>query len=132
MEASKITVSDKTYDVQFLKSKKKTDLRRKAIVEYIQSKPSGELIGTGEFQRIGQFTSYANTWSFVKRMIRDGVLSQYKGDKPKTYYYGVTGAARVHKPKVEVSQDQMNSPDINNFIKDMKALGVKFTITIEG
>lgn len=133
MEASKIIVSEKTYDLQFLNNKKKTNLRRKAIVEYIQSKPSGEIISTGDFQRVAQFTSYPTTWAFVGRMVRDGVISQYKGDKPRTYYYGVLGAVRIKKPKIEAEQSPTATlPDINQFIRDMNVLGVKFTITIEG
>lgn len=132
MEATKITISDKTYDLSVLNRTKRTNLRRKAIIEYIQSKPSGEIINMGELQRVAQIKSYATAWSFVKTMIRDGVISQYKGDKPKSYYYSITGAVRVKKPVVGGVAPDTKLPDINAFIRDMKALGVKFTITIEG
>lgn len=132
MEATKITISDKTYDLSVLNRTKRTNLRRKAIIEYIQSKPSGEIINMGELQRVAQIKSYATAWSFVKIMIRDGVISQYKGDKPKSYYYSITGAVRVKKPVVGGVAPDTKLPDINAFIRDMKALGVKFTITIEG
>lgn len=132
MEASKLTISDKTYDLSVLNRTRRTNLRRKAIIEYIQSKPSGEIINMGELQNVAQIKSYATAWSFVKTMIRDGVISQYKGDRPKSYYYGVTGAIRVTKPKAEAASTEEKLPDINAFIRDMKALGVKFTITIEG
>lgn len=132
MEASKLTISDKTYDLSVLNRTKRTNLRRKAIIEYIQSKPSGELINMGELQNVALIKSYATAWSFVKTMVRDGVISQYKGDKPKSYYYSVTGAIRVSKPKSESALTEEKLPDINAFIRDMKALGVKFTITIEG
>lgn len=132
MEATKITISDKTYDLSVLNRTKRTNLRRKAIIEYIQSKPSGEIINMGELQRVAQIKNYATAWSFVKIMIRDGVISQYKGDKPKSYYYSITGAVRVKKPVVGGVAPDTKLPDINAFIRDMKALGVKFTITIEG
>lgn len=99
MEASKITISDKTYDLSLLNRTKRTNLRRKAIIEYIQSKPAGEIINMGELQRVAQIKSYATAWSFVKIMIRDGIISQYKGDKPKSYYYSIIGATRLRTPK---------------------------------
>lgn len=137
METSKLTISDKTYDLSLLNRTKRTNLRRKAIIEYIQSKPSGELINISDFQRVAQFKAYATTYSFLKRMVNNGVIGQYKGDKPRTYYYSVLGAVRVKRPKtaeggVQPSQTTAKLPDINAFIRDMKALGVKFTITIEG
>lgn len=132
MEASKITISDKTYDLSVLNRTKRTNLRRKAIIEYIQSKPAGEIINMGELQHVAQIKSYATAWSFVKTMVRDGVIGQHKGDKPKSYYYSVIGAVRVSKPRTETPETEVKLPDINAFIRDMKALGVKFTITIEG
>lgn len=99
MEASKLTISDKTYDLSLLNRTKRTNLRRKAIIEYIQSKPSGELINISDFQRVAQFKAYATTYSFLKRMVNNGVIGQYKGDKPRTYYYSVLGAVRVKRPK---------------------------------
>lgn len=132
MEASKITISDKTYDLSVLNRTKRTNLRRKAIIEYIQSKPAGEIINMGELQRVAQIKSYATAWSFVKTMISAGIISQYKGDKPKSYYYSVTGAVRASKPRTDLPSTEAKLPDINAFIRDMKALGVKFTVTIEG
>jgi hypothetical protein len=41
MEASKLTVGDKTFDLNHLGKKKKTNLRRKLVIEYIQGKPAG-------------------------------------------------------------------------------------------
>jgi len=136
MDASKITVSDKTYDLNHLGKKKKTNLRRKVIVEYIQSKPSGELISFGELQEVAQFNSYPTAYSFIGRMVRDGIISKYPGEKPKTYYYGVLGAVRVHKTEKVTEGDshevtRSHLPDINGFVKSMSELGVKFTITIE-
>lgn len=128
LQASKVTIGEKTYDLNYVGKKKKTNLRRKLIVEYIQSKMAGELITIRDFMEVGQFTTVANTHSFIKRMVRDGVISSYNGEKPRTHYYGVTGAVRVSKPKTD--SETIKTPDINSFIEDMKALGVKFTITI--
>lgn len=132
MEASKVTIGDKTYDINFLGKKKRTNLRRKLIVEHIQSKPAGEIISMSEFQSVGRFNNYATTWSFVQSMIKQGVIGQYAGDKPRSYYYSVIGATRVVTPRTDTNKDEPRLPDINAFIRDMKALGVKFTITIEG
>ena len=140
MEASKVTIGDKTYDMNFIHGRKKTNLRRKLIIEYIQSKPSGEIIRIPELQKVGRFSTNANTHTFVRAMIRDGVLQRYNGDRPQSYYYGVTGAVRVtktpektEKPQnldPEVSQGAKHVTDINAFVADMQKLGVKFTLTI--
>lgn len=131
LEASKVTVGQKTFDMNYLGKKRKTSLRRKLIIEYIQSKPAGEIVKMTEFQEVGRFSTQANTSSFVKRMLRDGVIMRYEGDKPRSSYYGVTGAIRVSKPAAaDDAPRTSNNPDINAFIEDMKRLGVKFTITI--
>lgn len=97
MEVSQATISPKTLDLNRLNRAKKTNLRRKLIIEYIQSKPSGQIIRMAEIQRVGQFTTTPNTNMFINRMMRDGIIARYKGDKPRTYYYAVTGAIRVKK-----------------------------------
>lgn len=132
MEASQVTVSGKTYDMNHLGKAKKTMLRRKIIIEYIQSKPAGEYIKMEEFQGICRFTTYANAWSFIKRMMRDGVIQQHEGEKKKAYFYSVTGAVRVKKQVADspTQEGHSNNPDINAFIEDMKKLGVEFSITI--
>lgn len=130
LEASKVTVGQKTYDLNYLSKTKKTNLRRKLIIELIQSKPAGEIIRVHEFQKLCHFGTQANTYSFIKRMLRDGVITRYEGDRPKSYYYAVTGATRqITPPKAAEGQSDRN-PDINAFIADMQRLGVKFTITI--
>ncbi len=132
MEASKVTVGQKTFDLNHVGKAKKTNLRRKLIIEYIQSKPAGEYITMDEFKNICHFTTYANAWSFVGRMIRDGVIQQHEGEKKKAYFYSVTGAVRIKKQAADApSQESVsNNPDINAFIADMQRLGVEFSITI--
>lgn len=132
MEASQVTVSGKTYDMNHLGKAKKTMLRRKIIIEYIQSKPAGEYIKMEEFQNICRFTTYANAWSFVGRMIRDGVIQQFEGEKKKSFYYSVNGAVRIKKQTEDAPAQTgtSNNPDINSFISDMQRLGVEFSITI--
>jgi len=134
VEASKVTVGDKTFDLNHLGKKKKTNLRRKLIIEHIQSKPAGEYIKMEEFQRICHFTTYANTWSFVQRMLRDGVIQQHEGEKKKSFYYSVIGAVRIVNPPKSTKQGlvtvEPKNPDINAFIADMTKLGVEFSITI--
>lgn len=123
-------VGKKTYDLNYLSRSKKTNLRRKLVIEYIQSKPAGEYIKMDDFKDICRFSTYANTWAFVQRMIRDGVISQHEGEKKKAYYYAVTGAVRVSTPKQEPAPAGTKNPDINAFIADMQKLGVEFSITI--
>lgn len=142
MHASKVTVNAKTYDLNYVGKKKKTALRRKLIVEYIHGKPSGELIKMGEFAKVAQLSSEANTYTFISRMIRDGVIARYDGEKPKTHYYSVLGTVRVKKPELAYNPETqqvhgkpvadivVTTPDISSFIADMQRLGVTFTLTI--
>lgn len=135
MEASKITIGAKTYDMNYLSKTKKTALRRKLVVEYIQSKPAGTIIKLPEFAEICHVKQTNNIDVFIKRMIRDGVIMRYEGDRVRTYYYAVLGAARQIKPKDEVAASSQPyhataGPDLNSFIKEMNNLGVKFTITV--
>lgn len=132
MDASKVSVGGRTYDLNYLGKVKKTNLRRKLIVEYIQSKPAGEYIKTREFQDLGKFSSAANTHTFIKRMIRDGIIARHEGEKPKTAYYSIIGSVRVKQPVTpkEAPADPLRNPNIGQFIADMQKLGVKFTITI--
>lgn len=113
MEVSKVHLSTTTLSLNRLNKVKKTALRRKLVVEHIQSKPAGEIIRTGEFREVCQFSTDANTHSFIKRMLRDGVIARYKGDKPKTYYYTVLGSVRVRKPE-EKQPETDNAPVTKN------------------
>lgn len=136
MEASKITIGAKTYDMNYLSKNKKTALRRKLVVEYIQSKPAGTVIKLAEFAEVCHIKQTNNVDAFIKRMLRDGVIMRYEGDRIRTYYYAVLGAARQIKPKDEVAASSLphsvaiDGPDLNSFIKEMTNLGVKFTITV--
>lgn len=109
MEVSQATISAKTLDLNRLNKTKKTNLRRKLVIEYIQSKPSGEIIRMAEIQKAGQFSTTPNTNAFIKRMLRDGIITRYKGDKPRTYYYAVTGAVRIKKPANVAEEPQAAS-----------------------
>lgn len=135
--ASKVEIDPRMFENGHLKGKRKTNLRRRIIIEYIQSKPAGEVIKTTDFMRIGRFTTYANTHTFVNRMVRDGVISRFESEKKNNYYYAVVGAMRLKKPAdkpVEPEQTPdtpvTTNPDINGFIADMQRLGVQFSITI--
>lgn len=106
MEVSQATISPKTLELNRLNKTKKTNLRRKLVIELIQSKPSGEIIRMAAFQKVGQFSTTPNTNAFINRMLRDGVIARYAGDKPRTYYYAVTGAMRVTKPANRAEEAQ--------------------------
>jgi hypothetical protein len=133
MDASKVTIGEKTYDLQFLDKKKKTNLRRRLVIEYIQSKPAGEYIKMRELQEAAKLSTTPNANAFIKRMIRDGVIMRHNGEKPKSFYYSVIGTVRVKTPKQILEQLPKpggSTPDINGFVADMQKLGVQFTITI--
>lgn len=116
MEVSQATISPKTLELNRLSKVKKTNLRRKLIVEYILSKPSGELIRMAAFQHVGQFSTTPNANAFVNRMLRDGIIARFAGDKPRTYYYAVTGAVRLKKPadKAVEAQDSENPVTVSS------------------
>lgn len=129
LEASKVTIGQKTYDLNYLGKKRKTNLRRRLIIELIQSKPAGTTIKVREFQEVARFSTQANAYAFVNRMIRDGVIMRYEGDRPKTFYYAVTGEVRVHKP--EANGDQTGGKyDFTRAIENLKEAGLEFTLTI--
>lgn len=131
VEGSKVTIADKTYDLNFLGKTKKTNLRRKMTVEYIESKPAGTIIQLREFMELCRFNQIANTDAFIKRMIRDGVIQRWEGDKPKSYYYAVVGKARQKTPPTAKPESDLDDVNLTNLVKHMNTLGVKFTITIE-
>lgn len=97
MEVSRLSISPTTMNLTKLSGKKKNHLRRKLIVEYIQSKPAGEIIRMDELRQVAKLSTRANADAFVNRMIRDGVIGRYKADKPRTYYYSVIGTVRTKK-----------------------------------
>lgn len=131
MEASRVTVSGNTYDLGILTPQKKTNLRRKLVVEYIQSKPSGEYIKMQDFQELCHFSTYANTWAFIQRMIRDGVIQQHSGEKKKAYYYSVLGSVRVKKPMATPTEPKaIAPPNIIALASELQRQGIKFTLTL--
>ncbi len=97
MIASKVTISPNLLDRPTLRGRRKSNLRRKVIIEYIQSKPAGTVIRLTDFQVVGRFNNAGSTLSCIKAMIREGVINRYEADKPRQYYYSVTGAVRTHK-----------------------------------
>lgn len=109
MEATKVQILPRTFELNKLKGKRKTQLRRKLIIEYIESKPAGEIISVPEFQRVGSLSTTANAHSFINRMLRDGIIMRHAGDKPRTYFYSVIGAIRVKKEP----QQAQNAPQHN-------------------
>lgn len=86
MQASRVTIDEKTYDLNVMTRKKKTALRRRLIVEYIESKPAGAIIKMQEFQKLCHFSTYANTHTFIKRMIRDDVIRQVPAEGYKSRF----------------------------------------------
>lgn len=138
MEASRVTVGDKTYDINILNGKRKTMLRRKAIIDYIQSKPAGAIISAKDFKQVTHFSTIPNAHAFVQRMIRDGIIARQEGDKLRTFSYSVIGAVAEKKltskpqsqpPKLE----QISEPKQVSLLKvfeALKATGLHFTITI--
>lgn len=138
MEASRVTVGDKTYDINILNGKRKTMLRRKAIIDYIQSKPAGAIISAKDFKQVTHFSTIPNAHAFVQRMIRDGIIARQEGDKPRTFSYVVIGAEPSIEPTIKKQSqpfkfEQTSEPKPVSLLKvfeALKATGLHFTITI--
>jgi hypothetical protein len=107
MEASKLTVGDKTFDLNHLGKKKKTNLRRKLVIEYIQGKPAGVI---SEYDGDKPRTHYYAVIGAV-RVVKPKAVEPASETLPE---------AAAGKP----------IPDFNAFVKDMQQLGVGFTLTI--
>ena len=78
MEASKITLTHETKKQMYneMPVKKRRELRRKAIIDYIDSQPAGTPISAKTFQAVGGFYSDANAHAFLIKMIRDGLIKK--------------------------------------------------------
>ena len=91
MEASRVTVSDKTYDLGVMSGKKKTDIRRRLVVDYINSQMSGSIIKMDTFMSVIRGSTTANTHSFIKNMIRDRIITRTPAEGYKSKFsYTVT------------------------------------------
>jgi len=134
MEASRVIISDKTYDLSVLSGAKKTQLRRRLIVEYIASKPAGAIIKAREFQQLCHFSTVANTHAFLQRMLRDKIIERYEGDQLNRYSYGIPGTVRVTQPKAEPIVGKVvmphSTPDLTALLAQIHEAGFTFSITI--
>lgn len=72
---------------------KKRELRRQAIMAYIRSRPAGTKIKMPEFAKIYNGTP-ANTFSFVNRMLRDGLIEKHNIGI-RTFYYTIPGDVKL-------------------------------------
>lgn len=123
MNASKITIAPATLKANKLTGKKLRLLKRKAIVEYIESKPSGEIIQLKDFMRVANFKGESHVQSFIKLMVRDGVIARYDGERPRTNYYTVLGKARTRK------LEQTPAPTQDSFYETLLAKAKDFAWT---
>lgn len=86
---------------------KKRELRRESIVAYIESKPYGTRINLKEFQRVAFISTSANTYAFVGRMIKDGII--YKHEiSPRTFFYTVAANQKVVHPADKVDKPPLD------------------------
>ncbi len=101
VQATNVKISEQTLFKNKMTGKRKTALRRKLVLELIESKPAGTPITMREFKAVGYFSTEANTHSFVQRMIRDGIVARYDTEKPRKHTYASLGKIKTIKPTPE-------------------------------
>jgi hypothetical protein len=111
MDASKVTVSPETLRFKKMSPGKRSELRRKNIIELIESKPFGTPITLAEFAAVCSFTD-ASAHAMLTTMVKKGIISKNPISKAKIAY-SVNGEPRVIKPKTEVEPTPTRQIDMD-------------------
>lgn len=132
MNVSQVKVGQSTLDNNRISGQKKTQLRRKLIVELIESKPAGQVIRLPEFQAVGHFSTSANAHAFVQRMVRDGIIAKYSDGRPRSYYFAVLGKVRTtSKASPVVNHDGVDLDKLIALFEQLdKQSTVDFSVTV--
>lgn len=89
MEASKVTISDRTLlQAPTLRGGRKRELRIKVLKDYIQTRPYGERITTRDIQKLLHFGTAGNAWQFMEKILKKGVVLKHE-ITPRTFFYTV-------------------------------------------
>jgi hypothetical protein len=107
MIANKVTFSQETIakinSTPYLTRKRKAELRKERIKEYIREQPSGTFISMSDLIAAGGYkqTQYASAWAFIDRMIRTGEITRHpdpsQPNKNRTAW-SVNGDVNTRKP----------------------------------
>lgn len=95
VEASKVTISQATLNGPLMTRKRKLNLRRNLILEYIRSKPAGTPISTSELIRAGQYKSHGSGWQQIQTMKKKKLLVQENIPKSHKSLWHIPGDAKV-------------------------------------
>lgn len=100
MLVSKVTISPITKQLNSLTPIKRKQLRREAIMNYINSKPAGTPITTRDLQTAAQISAYPTAYSFIRAMISDGHIgrTQIGNSRKYEYYVRETDTYTLDKP----------------------------------
>jgi len=111
MDASKVTLSDKmkiAIQNPTLSRRKKAELKRELVKEYIRSKPSLTPISPSELMMAARYNpknknEYSTGWSFVNNMVTRRHLTKEPIPKSDKSIWTIPGDSRttVSKPKIE-------------------------------
>lgn len=103
MDASKLTIDPDKLRFQKMSHKKRSELRRKNMLDLINSKPAGTALSLQEFEAVTR-TSSANVHAVIQHMVKEGVVTKTLVEGTKNRYcYSVVAAVTVKAPK-EVPQ----------------------------
>lgn len=77
MQASRVTISPKTLELNGLSRKRKSQLRTESVKEFLRSKPAGTTVTISHLMSAAGYnprTSYGVGWAFIGRLLRDKVI----------------------------------------------------------
>lgn len=95
-EVARVKIDPKTLD-QVLSNKRKKELRKEVIKAYLKKKPYGKRTTSAQLKVIGNFATGNLAWIFIKRMVRDGELSQHSLG-PRSFFFTVNEELKVTQP----------------------------------
>ncbi len=105
MQASNVKIDPRLPNSRPISQRKKTELRRKAVLEFIKNQPAGTPISQAAITKLCNFNSSGSASMFMKRLAKDGYVAVDKSGQ--TYSYTVLNArtkktpASVELPKAE-------------------------------
>lgn len=100
MDASKLTIDPEKLRFQKMMPGKRAQLRRKNMIDLINSKPAGTPLRLEEFEAVTR-TSSANVHSVIQNMVKDGVITKTLVEGTKNRYcYSVVSNVKVKQPKL--------------------------------
>jgi hypothetical protein len=107
MEASKLTINPDHLRFQPLPAAKKTELRRKNILDLIRNTPNGTKLRLVDFQKAGAYKTTASAWGMVSTLLKHGtIVREREGLSGYSYYVAADAVKKQLKPAAAAPADQ--------------------------